>query len=189
MRRGFKTWAERTAVERRSLLQLRSHLPLPSRTLGNHLGVAIITPVEIVGIPEHVVAQLLKTDPSSWSAVTISKFDRSTIIHNTTHSPRRQESDLMHELAHILCEHKPAQLIQIPNASFALRSYDREQEDEASWLGSCLQIPRVALLWAVRQGMDNYQMADHFNASLDLVKYRRDMTGVNRQISYTATRQ
>lgn len=188
MRRGFKTWAEKIAVEQRGLLLLKSHLPMPARSLGKHLGIAIITPLEILGIPEPVVTQLLKTDPSSWSAVTISRTDRSIIIHNINHSPRRQESDLMHELAHILCKHKPTQLTQLPNASFALRSYDRNQEEEASWLGGCLQIPRVALLWALRQGMDNSRIAEHFNASLDLVKYRREMTGVNRQISHTVNK-
>lgn len=65
---------------------------------------------------------------------------------------------------------------------YPIRSYDPVQEDEASWLGGCLQLPRSALLWAIRRGMNNDMMVDYFGASMDQVKYRRQITGVDFQV-------
>lgn len=89
----------------------------------------------------------------------------------------------MHELAHILCEHEPSKLVQIDPSIPVLRTFDPVQEDEAIWLGGCLQLPRPALLWAIRRGMDNTAIEKHFCASDDIVRYRRQITGVDRQLS------
>ncbi|PSQ69141.1 MAG: hypothetical protein BRD29_02285 [Bacteroidetes bacterium QH_2_67_10] len=51
-------------------------------------------------------------------------------------------------------------------------SYDRAQEDEAAWLGGCLQIPRTAMLRAVSRGMDNETIARHYTASTQMVQFR-----------------
>jgi hypothetical protein len=89
----------------------------------------------------------------------------------------------MHELAHILCNHQPAQLVKLDYFPIPIRSYDPVQEEEASWLGGCLQLPRDALLWAIRRGMNNPMIVEHFGASMDLVRYRRQITGVDFQVS------
>lgn len=88
----------------------------------------------------------------------------------------------MHELAHILCKHHPSHMIQAANLPFALRTYDKEQEEDASWLGGCLQIPRVALLWVIEAGMSETKLLDYFGASRDLLRYRRRITGVDLQV-------
>lgn len=183
MRRGFKTWAENLALEKRRELGLGLTAALPARMLGNHLEVTIISPDEIPGMPSDFLHHLRNIDPESWSATSFTRNDCTIIIHNTTHSPRRQESNLMHELAHLLCGHKPSHLIQAEYFTFHLRSYDVDQEDEAKWLGGCLQLPRTALLWAIGSGMTNNMIVQHFGASLDQVKYRRQVTGIDRQIS------
>src|SRR6266496_3225282 len=100
MRRGFKTWAENLALEQRRLLSLGDVAALPARILGFHHEVTIISPDEIPGIPLNVVQHLQHTDPESWSATTFERNGCTIIIYNKTHSPHRQESDLMHELAH-----------------------------------------------------------------------------------------
>lgn len=183
MRHGFKTWAENLALEKRRALGLGATAALPARALGDNLDVTIIGPDEIPGIPPDVLHHLQSIDPESWSATTIMRNGCMVIIHNTTHSPRRQESNLMHELAHLLCGHKPSRLVQYDNFAFPLRSYDSDQEDEAKWLGGCLQLPRTALLWAIREGMANDMIVRHFGASLDQVQYRRRVTGIDRQMS------
>ena len=52
----------------------------------------------------------------------------------------------MHEMAHLICKHKPAELVPVGGFPFSLREYDAVQEEEANWLGACLQLPRPALL-------------------------------------------
>lgn len=181
MRRGYKTWAEKVSVEQRKLSSLRAEEPLPARLLADRLEVAVLTPEQIPGITPVILHCLLVTDPESWSAATFTRNGSTLVIYNPTHSVKRQESDLMHELAHVLCEHQPSLLSQIHPSLPALRSYNPIQEEEAVWLGGCLQLPRPALLWAIGKGMDNAAIVKHYCASDDLVRFRRQMTGVERQ--------
>lgn len=51
-------------------------------------------------------------------------------------------------------------------------------EDEATYLGGCLQIPRRGLLWAVQQKMVLPRIATHFGASEEMVCFRSNMTGI-----------
>lgn len=183
MRRGFKTWAEKLALEQRRILNLQDTAALPARLLGDHLDITIISPDEIPGIPASTLQHLQYADPDSWSATTFTRNGCTVIIYNKTHSRRRQESDIMHELAHVICNHKPSQLVKLDNFPFPLRSYNADDEDEASWLGGCLQVPRTALLWAIRRGMNEQMMVEYFNASSDLIRYRRQITAVDRQVA------
>ena len=89
----------------------------------------------------------------------------------------------MHELAHLICEHKPARIEPPGRFPWALRTFDLVQEREAEWLGGCLQIPRDAILFLVRRGYDNEAIAAQFAASEDMVRFRRNMTGVDKQIA------
>lgn len=187
MRRGFKTWAEKQALEQRLALSLRPEAPLPARLLAGYHNVTIIEPAEIPGITQSILNQLLMLDPDSWSAVSFVRNSCTVIIHNPVHSARRQESNLMHEMAHILCNHQPSQLLQSFNVPFALRTFNSDQEDEAKWLGGCLQLPRPALMWAIRRGMNNAMMVGYYGASADLVRFRRRMTGVDRQLGRRGT--
>ena len=191
MRRGFKTWAERTAIECRSRLGLPPFSPLPAARLAASLGVVVIGPTDVPGLPENVVDSLLGDGQSVWSAVTIIVGDRAIIVHNTAHAATRRESDLMHELAHVLCKHKPARIEPPGKFPWALRTFDPDQEREAEWLGGCLQIPRDAILFLARRGYDNMAIAEQFGASEDMARFRRNMTGIDKQIArvrYSARR-
>lgn len=182
MQRGFKKRAEEISIQQRNLLGLLPENPLPARELSKTLGVSLVTIDEIPNLPRQILHQLINVDAQSWSAVTISINQKFVIIHNHTHSPRRQESDLMHEMAHVICNHKPSEIVHFPNIPFPLRSYDSEQEHEAAWLGACLQLPRLGLLWALRIGMKNQAIATYFMASEEQVRYRIQVTGVHAQI-------
>ena len=89
----------------------------------------------------------------------------------------------MHEIAHVLCEHTPIGLNCAGRLPFFIREYDSEQEEEAAWLGGCLQLPRPALLWAIKRNMTIEAMMQHFCASNELLQYRRRITGVDQQYS------
>ena len=125
------------------------------------------------------MCQTLKGD-SGWSAVTVMSFSSPTIIYNPVHSAARQQSNFMHEMAHLIEEHEPSGFDW--SKGLPCRSYDRAQEDEAAWLGGCLQIPRKAMLRAVSRGMDNETIARHYTASTQMVQFRRNVTGVDQQL-------
>jgi Zn-dependent peptidase ImmA (M78 family) len=181
MQRGFKTKAENTACEFRIKLGLSPHAPLHAKKLLAHLDVLAIQPKDIPGLRDEVITEALNRSARHWSAVTV--YDASGlpfIIYNSAHAPCRQESDLMHEAAHIVCEHPPGEIMKIGNMT--LRSYNAEYEQEAEWLGACLQITRRGLLWAIHRRMTSEQIAEHFGASEALVRYRRNVTGVDTQL-------
>lgn len=184
MRRGFKTEAEREAAQQRQFLGLSINEPLLARRLINYHGLLLLTPQSIPGMKTEHLFQLLEADESAWSAVSILVGTQIAIIYNTSHSAGRQESDLTHEVAHLLCKHEPMYLVPLPGLPLVLRTYNVEQEDEANWLTGCLKLPREALLWAVRNGMDNTEIATYFQASLQLVEYRRRITGIDKQLGY-----
>lgn len=183
MERGFKKKSEDQALIYRNELGLMYYDPLPAETLARKLRIQILTPRDIPNITPEILNQLTRTDSNSWSALTISNNGLKIIIHNPHHSQARQESNLMHEIAHILCEHRPSQFVQLDGFPFSIRTCDKTQEEEARWLGGCLQIPRRALVWAFGKNMDASEISEHYSASKDLVKYRINMTGVRIQFS------
>lgn len=189
MRKGFKSWCETQAEEWRRKLELQVHEPLPARQLADQLLIDVIEPGEIPDLPAPTVNHLLYHAARAWSAVTVSVDGCTLIIFNPRHSAVRQESDIMHELAHVLCQHEPCAFHRLPNFPFPLREYRKDDEEEAEWLGGCLQIPRKGLLWALRHGMkQEVQLACHFCASEQMVRFRRSMTGVDKQLKHHVVR-
>lgn len=182
MRHSFKTRAEKTACDRRSKLGLAAHAPLSAKKLLADLDLLVLQPTDIPGLKSEVIHEMLNGSSEYWFAVTI--YDargQPFIIHNSDHAPTRQESDLMHEAAHILCKHPAGKIVRMGELSF--RSYDEEHEEEAKWLGACLQITRCGLLWAIGRHMTTEQMGEHFCASEALVRFRRNVTGVDVQMT------
>ena len=179
-KRGFKSESEKTSEELRATLGLSVVDPLPARKLADHLGIEILSPSDVFS-DDHATKQILLAS-SEWSALTIiGKSGNKLILHNSTNTAARQESDLMHEIAHVLCNHY-VDTTQIADIGVPLRVYDEKKENEANWLGACLQIPRKALLYYLREKWAMEKIAIHFNASLEMVRFRTNTTGVLRQI-------
>jgi len=180
--RGFKSWAERTSLSFRRDLGLQPHSPLHPARLAEYLDVRLCTPKQIPGLKQKVLDQLLKHDPSGWSAVSVCQGERSLLIYNPTHSKGRQASDIMHELAHVILDHKPATMIMSHDGSMAMRSYNQKQEDEANWLAWCLLLPREALVRCKRGGDSVEEIAEEYGVSETLVRFRLRITGVESQL-------
>lgn len=181
MRRGFKTWAEQEAKECRALLGLSEWAPLDCRHLAAKLGILVRTPEELGMAPAHLT-QLLEVDPDSWSGVTVVVEGHPVIVINPRKSQARQASDLAHELAHVRCGHIATGRQYVDYVDFPLRPFDAEQEEEAVWLSGSLLLPRPALLKACYRWSDE-EVADRYGVSVEMVKYRKNVTGVGRQLS------
>mgnify|MGYP000565998758 CR=1 FL=1 len=72
------------------------------------------------------------------------------VIHKHLQTPSRQQSIIMHELAHIICEHKAGEDCEKAFLRLFMRGYVKQQEEEAKTLGANLQITRDGLLWALK---------------------------------------
>jgi len=182
LKRGFKAKAEKIATECREKLNLHACAPICAFKLAHHLKIDIYAASDFFN-DEKILQKFSGIDSEAygWSALTmITKKGNRIIIHNNFHSPARQQSNIMHEIAHVLCEHKIEKKEYDFNIPLGMRDYDKLQEEEAICLGATLQLSRPCLLWAKKRNLTNDQIADHFNASLEMVKFRISMTGVNK---------
>jgi len=184
--RGFKTKCENLSAEIRKKLDLDKSDSLSPEALAEYLGVYLLKPTEIDLLSEKSRLQLLQKDTSSWSAVTISYLGTDLIAYNPTHSPWRYSSDIMHELSHVILAHKPSQIVILsPDSQIALRDYNQDLEEEATWLSGCLLLPREALISIKRSGISNKAACFKYSVSMDLLTFRLNKTGVNYQIKAT----
>lgn len=183
LERGFKARAERLSESFRSELGISKFAPLDAFDLAKHLKISIFSVLELKDDLQHKDYARL-SDPSKFSAVWMPNSENEKIIiHNNFHSKKRQQSNLMHELAHIILGH------EIPDEQaklcflLGLHYYNQVHEEEAKHLGGCLQITRPGLLWALKKGDSEIEMSEYFNASTEMVSYRLRVTGVLRQRS------
>ncbi|WP_321480138.1 ImmA/IrrE family metallo-endopeptidase [uncultured Bacteroides sp.] len=177
LKRGFKAQAERLAEKYRTELEIHACGSLCAFALAKHLSIPIYPATDFLESETHI--DLLKGEnemPSEWSALTMptAKGNR-IIIYNPYHSDARQQSDIMHEIAHIICKHKRSQLQYEFKIPIGMHEFDEVQEEEAKCLGATLQLARPCLLWARKKHMTTDQVATHFNASSEMVKYRKNM--------------
>jgi Zn-dependent peptidase ImmA (M78 family) len=167
-------------------LRIPSLAALPAKRLAEHFGTAIVEPAALPGMTADLLRVVVNEFSDCWSAITIIAETVTIILCNPTHADTRRESDIMHEIAHIICKHTPARIEIRDGFPFPLRTFNANDEEEAAWLGGVLQIPRAALLQLVRRGYTNEALAAHFCASDDMVRFRRNVTGVDAQIRRTA---
>ncbi|WP_051691875.1 ImmA/IrrE family metallo-endopeptidase [Pedobacter borealis] len=181
-KRGFKTEAEKKSIFFRKELGLKSHDFLCAFKLCDYLSIPILTPNNINGLDRIYLDNLLGKGSEFWSAATIPLSNNEyLIIHNDSHSPARQQSNLMHELAHVILKHTTSESSSISGLGGLLRDFNTEQENEAEWLGASLQLPREALSWCLYKKMTTTQIAAKFSASEIMVNYRINITGVRNQ--------
>lgn len=179
MKRGFKKRAEERAIQLRQQLSLQPWDRLASTKLALELGVDIVDPEQILGLTPEQLAILLELRADEWSAVTLVTDERKhLVIENPSHGPKRREATRMHELAHIILQHRPSAFDQIEGLGVIVRGFDQEQEDEADWFGRCIHLPKPLLSYCLNRGHTPEQMSDYCNASPELVRLRLNMSGV-----------
>jgi Zn-dependent peptidase ImmA (M78 family) len=182
LERGFKSWAEKFAEGLRKELGVGIDEPMNLEKLASFFGSKLLTPVEIPGMTESHLKQLLSVDPSGWSAVTVCVGQRSVIIHNPRHSSGRQASNIAHEIAHLILEHEPTRVVMSHDGALVMRSFNEKQEEEANWLASCLLLPRQAIIASLKNKLSLEGIAERFRVSEPLVRFRVQKTGAQIQM-------
>ena len=104
---------------------------------------------------------------------------RLIIIHNDAHDRKRQASNLAHEIAHALLAH-PTHLMLKQSGD---RHYDKEIEDEASWLGPALLISEEAALHIVETRMTMEQASHFYGATKEVIQMRLNVSGARRRVA------
>src|SRR5262249_27853734 len=126
-RRGFKTWSEEIALRVRRKLDLAPVAPLDPLKLAELLSVVVVGPGDVHDFPDDCKRRLLNDHSENWSAITVANGKHHLIVINTSHAPTRRNSDLAHELAHLILGHEPSMMFASPSTGIALRTHNKEQ--------------------------------------------------------------
>lgn len=181
MRRGFKAWCERTSTEYRQSLGLDGEYYFEPELLAHEIGVTVLDLGDLPGLEQSSIEQLTVVDPQSWSAITVEANRNRVTILNPTHSEARRRSSLTHELAHVILNHKLANVGISEEGLLIQQTNDPEQEEEADWFSGTLLVPRDLLAKAYFQNQCAESCASSFGVSSELITWRLRMTGVLAQ--------
>lgn len=80
-------------------------------------------------------------------------------------------------MGHLLCGHSPSAFVEVPGLGVLTRGYQRDHEEEADWLGRCLQLPKPVLGFCLNRDWTVEQISEQFVASEELVNYRLNKSG------------
>lgn len=185
MRRGFKADAERLAASVRKEMGKRPFAHVDAVELARHAGAEVRCADELTSLAK--LEHLDELQPGAFSACTFSIGERHVVVYNPFATAGRTQSDIAHEVAHLLLKHSVKSVETIGGVSFF--TCDADEEQEANWLAGCLLLPRPLLLHAAKRGMDCAAIAEAYNVSEAMAAFRLRTTGVERQLAASRDRR
>ena len=181
-RHGFKARANDIALGLRKQAGLAQTAPLDPRDVFQRLSIQIVPLSEfLVACPTGTQALLSHSGGFSAMLLPVGQGKR-IVIHNDSHSSRRQVSNLAHELAHVLLAH-PAEMVCMGDLG---RRADSLVEDEAAYLGGCILVPNEAAYRSAFAGVDAQTAADRHGVSEEMITYRLRMSGALKRARRSA---
>ena len=179
LRRGFKSEANEIARITRAELGVGPANPIDPWQLADYLNVPVEPMSNLRDVAGPAVSYFSGVDSSSFSAVTVFSGSYRMIVHNDSHFPGRQKSNITHELSHALLLHPPAPAIDDKGC----RIWNRDVEDEAEWLSGTLLVPEKAALRVVRWGLTIKEAAKIYGVTNKLMTFRINLTGARKRAS------
>ncbi len=173
LRRGFKREAQAIAEEVRADLQLGPLAALDPRVLAAHLDIPIVALSSYSTAIPTAVHHFSHIEPACFSAVTVFHGRVRTVVHNDSHTPARQTSNIAHELAHALLLHPPTP----PLNEHGCRDSNQDLEDEANYLGPLLLVSDRAAVHIALHNIPIAQAAQEYGVSVPLIQYRLNVSG------------
>lgn len=127
------------------------------------------------------------TRPAVFSGALVPVGTGAVILENHSHDPHRRRSTAAHEMAHWTLEHP------FHEALFATargcRIGDREQEAHATELAGELLVPIAAAKWLAYRNATDQEVADRFDISLEMARWRMHGTGARKIAARAAARR
>lgn len=179
LRRGFKTEANNYSREFREELGLRPHEPLCPWKLSALLDIPVVPLSDFRDQHPNETHYLTEVEQECFSAVTVFHGYRRLIVHNNSHHPRRQASNIAHELSHGILQHPPTE----PFSEHGCRNFNKEIEEEANWLGPALLISEEAALHIVKQEIPTTDAMKFYKVSGEVIEMRLNVTGAHRRLN------
>src|SRR5215472_15170224 len=174
LRRGFLAEAERKAAKIRSELGQSEDSKISILDVARHLGIRVMAADELINIAR--LHEIERIQAFAFSACTFDLHGTKIVVFNPIRRPERRESDIGHEIAHVLLDHELSALRTIAGTPF--RTCEPDQEEEATNLAGTILLPRPLLLHAVRQGFGVDELARHYGVTAEMARFRFNRTGV-----------
>jgi Zn-dependent peptidase ImmA (M78 family) len=165
---GFKTDCEKYAKLFRNELGLKEADPLHSKALAEHLGIPLYRISELDSLSPQISLSLAKQTNQKFFAATIGDESFRAVVYNEFVALTRQNSDIMHELSHIIAGHPLYSSISADKQ----RIHDPIHEEEAKVLSFTLMIPRAVALRIVEEEITTLDATKIFHASPAAINYR-----------------
>ncbi|MEU4594836.1 ImmA/IrrE family metallo-endopeptidase [Micromonospora aurantiaca (nom. illeg.)] len=176
-----KAEIQRRAIDiRKTDLGLTEHDRLCPYELAHVHGVAVhaLDSLAEMGCPEKSVTFYASERPEAWSAALVPAGTGQFIVENTSHQPRRRRFNVAHEMAHVLLEHEfDRVMFSAEGRHGCANPTSKDQEWEAQELGAELLLPLAAAYKAARERRNDEQVADLFDVSLPVARWRMNGTG------------
>lgn len=153
--------------------------PLCPVRLAKHLDVPII---ELTKLPDCRERKDLLRKHHDFSAAVCFDGLAAFVLINDAHDPKRQASDIAHELAHVLLRHPPAN----PFHDNGLREFSPEHELEAERLGPNLLLSNEAAFQALaltKNGQHTLSsLSNAWGISEQVIRMRINLSGALRRL-------
>ena len=159
--------------------EVRSELGLGPLDCLNPHELAIHLDIPVVPLSELAATQLgvrhfLSVEREAFSALTVFDGHRRMVVHNDSHFPTRQNSNLAHELAHGILLHEPTVAL---DSTTGCRDWNKTDEEEADWLAGELLVTSEMALAVARGNIDINLAAARFGVSEAMLRWRLNKTG------------
>jgi Zn-dependent peptidase ImmA (M78 family) len=159
---------------------------MPIRSLAEHLNIEVHSADTLVERAE--LEELHRLQPGAFSAATFHlPGDRTAVVFNPLNDEDRTVSDIAHEIAHILLNHKVREIQKVGGHTFLTCA--PEQEEETNWLAGCLLLPRALLLREAYAGTNPETLAQKHHVSIPMARFRLNTSGVLLQAQRAHTQR
>src|SRR5262249_12343856 len=178
-RRGFKAQAERQALAIRNEMGLGPAEPVHAQQIAAHRGIEVRAADELIARSRLEELQGLQGNAFSGATFRLPS-GRVVVVYNPLNDPARTNSDVAHEVAHIILEHPARTVERVGGANFF--TCDAEEEQEANWMAGCLLLPRPLLVKEMRAGGGAADIATRHKVSEQMATWRLNASGVLLQV-------
>jgi len=166
-RRGFKAEANRIAIRVRQKMGLTPICPIDPVLVCERFDIRLLKLSEI-----DPTTPFLRSESTKFSAVTVPCGPYTAIVHNDSHHPHRQRSNICHELAHCFLGHECTP----PLTPDGERARDGSVEAEANFLGGALLLTEEGALHILYRQL--VAEAQHiYGISEAMLNYRLKISG------------
>jgi hypothetical protein len=166
---GFKAKANRIAVGVRRQMGLTALDPIDPVAVCLHFDIVLIALSQLGGNG----SAFLSDDNSVFSAVTVPCGVKIAIVHNDSHHPYRQRSNICHELGHCFLGHKHTP----PLTESGERIRDGGIEAEANYFAGTLLLTNEGALQVLKKRLVPDTAQQIYGISRQMLDYRLRVSG------------